>query len=217
MSGLMPAAGLSESAPGFHVFAIRPRLGAGQVEGALDANTKQYSTRKSHRKSRLGCNACKQKRVKCDEKQPRCGRCERTKKPCGYSSSGSLTQATSDCVGASKGHATNSNRRTDCSYATPIPYPLEKSNRDIHLLKHYDRITGLEQDTVTCSDILVGSQASNYLSALHFNHFDVEGYRLAKFSHLQIALSDLQSAISGPITQRQADPVLLASMMINMQ
>lgn len=50
----------SSSAPGFHVFSIRPA--AGELEP--DANTRQYTTRRSHTKSRLGCSPCKTKRVK---------------------------------------------------------------------------------------------------------------------------------------------------------
>lgn len=48
-------------------------------------------------------------------------------------------------------------------------------------------------------------------------HHDVEGYRLAKFENLQIALKDFQSAIDKPIVRGQADAILLTSMMINMQ
>lgn len=41
-------------------------------------------TRKSHRKSRLGCKTCKQRKVKCDEKQPICARCEASGRTCSY-------------------------------------------------------------------------------------------------------------------------------------
>lgn len=55
------------------------------------------------------------------------------------------------------------------------------------------------------------------VAALHLMHHDVEGYRLAKFENLQIALRDFQSAIDKPIVRGQADAILLTSMMINMQ
>lgn len=162
MSGLVPAADLCHPASGFHVFAIRSRPVAGEVEDAPNANTKQYTTRKSHRKSRFGCNPCKRKRVKCDEKRPLCGRCQRTKNPCGYSDDCSTSQVGFESIDTVKGSATNSNRGTNASSPLIVPRSLERSNRDVNLLKHYDRITGLGQDTVTCSDILVGSQAGKY-------------------------------------------------------
>ncbi|KAK4195237.1 putative transcriptional regulatory protein [Triangularia verruculosa] len=35
----------------------------------------EYRTRRPHRKSRNGCQSCKQRRKKCDERKPRCSRC----------------------------------------------------------------------------------------------------------------------------------------------
>ncbi|KAF7890273.1 hypothetical protein EAF00_008588 [Botryotinia globosa] len=34
------------------------------------------ATRRSHKKSRKGCTACKQKHLKCDERHPKCGNCQ---------------------------------------------------------------------------------------------------------------------------------------------
>ncbi|KAL4779922.1 hypothetical protein BJX76DRAFT_364802 [Aspergillus varians] len=35
----------------------------------------KFRSRRTHRKSRLGCGNCKKRRVKCDEKKPRCNNC----------------------------------------------------------------------------------------------------------------------------------------------
>ncbi|KAL4903063.1 hypothetical protein BDW74DRAFT_56189 [Aspergillus multicolor] len=43
-------------------------------------------SRKSHRKSRLGCGNCKRRRVKCDEQRPECRNCQRHSVPCDYAS-----------------------------------------------------------------------------------------------------------------------------------
>lgn len=40
--------------------------------------------RKGHKKSRLGCNSCKRRKVKCDETQPKCAGCRRLGIICGY-------------------------------------------------------------------------------------------------------------------------------------
>ncbi|KAL0573941.1 hypothetical protein V5O48_008010 [Marasmius crinis-equi] len=47
-------------------------------------STTSERTRKirTHRKSRLGCIQCKKRRVKCDEKRPVCGSCERRRTEC---------------------------------------------------------------------------------------------------------------------------------------
>ncbi|KAJ5553407.1 C6 transcription factor [Penicillium frequentans] len=40
--------------------------------------------RRSHRKSRAGCLACKRRKVKCDEGKPSCANCERHGVPCSF-------------------------------------------------------------------------------------------------------------------------------------
>ncbi|KAL3478489.1 hypothetical protein BJX99DRAFT_104608 [Aspergillus californicus] len=40
--------------------------------------------RRPHRKSRHGCKACKQRRVKCDERRPVCSNCSQREEPCEY-------------------------------------------------------------------------------------------------------------------------------------
>lgn len=42
-----------------------------------------------HRKSRLGCKECKERKVKCDETRPVCVRCQRRSRPCSYEVSAS--------------------------------------------------------------------------------------------------------------------------------
>ncbi|TVY51462.1 Sterol uptake control protein 2 [Lachnellula cervina] len=42
-----------------------------------------WRIRRPHRKTRTGCNQCKRRRVKCDERKPICTSCERNKLQCG--------------------------------------------------------------------------------------------------------------------------------------
>ncbi|KAL4744672.1 hypothetical protein BDW72DRAFT_199368 [Aspergillus terricola var. indicus] len=44
------------------------------------------TSRKSHRKSRLGCINCKRRHIKCDEAKPQCANCTSHSSVCGYSS-----------------------------------------------------------------------------------------------------------------------------------
>ncbi|KAF2095694.1 hypothetical protein NA57DRAFT_44210 [Rhizodiscina lignyota] len=43
-----------------------------------------FRTRRAHRKSRMGCFACKRRKVKCDELKPSCTRCELSLQKCAY-------------------------------------------------------------------------------------------------------------------------------------
>ncbi|KAL4951369.1 hypothetical protein BDW69DRAFT_39476 [Aspergillus filifer] len=52
--------------------------------------------RRSHQKSRHGCQECKRRRVKCDEARPVCGACARRSAICEYDSSGPLRWMTDE-------------------------------------------------------------------------------------------------------------------------
>ncbi|PTB38457.1 hypothetical protein M441DRAFT_82594 [Trichoderma asperellum CBS 433.97] len=41
--------------------------------------------RRQHTKSRLGCQTCKRRKIKCDESKPQCGNCARFSVPCDFS------------------------------------------------------------------------------------------------------------------------------------
>ncbi|CAK1364670.1 unnamed protein product [Cercospora beticola] len=219
------------TAPGYHVFSVRT------VGSNGSDDVKSYTTRKSHRKSRLGCGACKLKRVKCDEKRPVCGRCAKSNSTCDYQTPAPRA-VTKKSTGSTTSPTSPTSPPTSAPSPTiPIPRSMEQGSRDIHLLKHYDRLTSEPTDTITCSDLLVGNQSREYRTAvlrlaqensyllhgilsiacLHLDHHEVTGYRIPKLSHFQVSLGDFQNAINKPITQNEADPILLTSMMINMQ
>lgn len=47
---------------------------------------KQTRQRRAHTKSRLGCDVCKRRRIKCDESFPQCSRCIINRSECSYKS-----------------------------------------------------------------------------------------------------------------------------------
>ncbi|CCF39936.1 hypothetical protein CH063_10637 [Colletotrichum higginsianum] len=60
------------------------------IMGAEDEQTERYFTRGRLSRGRglrntTGCATCRRRHVKCDEKKPVCGGCERTKRTCAYS------------------------------------------------------------------------------------------------------------------------------------
>ncbi|KAK4246889.1 C6 transcription factor [Corynascus novoguineensis] len=66
--------------PDFRVLSFQAQQG--------NVTARRYLKRKKHRKSKVGCLACKAKRVKCDEGKPHCSRCQRNKAHCTYGSPG---------------------------------------------------------------------------------------------------------------------------------
>ncbi|EFW99311.1 c6 zinc finger domain containing protein [Grosmannia clavigera kw1407] len=79
----MGASGLSQeqsdaSAPGF--FQV---ISLGDASSSAQ-QTRDYKRRRTHKKSRGGCSACKLKRVKCDQALPTCLRCRRNQRECVY-------------------------------------------------------------------------------------------------------------------------------------
>ncbi|KAL2194693.1 C6 transcription factor [Corynascus similis CBS 632.67] len=66
--------------PDFRVLSFQTQQG--------NVTTRRYLKRKNHHKSKIGCLACKAKRVKCDEQKPHCSRCQRNRAPCTYASPG---------------------------------------------------------------------------------------------------------------------------------
>ncbi|KAI9738718.1 MAG: hypothetical protein M1834_008223 [Cirrosporium novae-zelandiae] len=51
-----------------------------------DNNGSKQVSRRSHRKSRLGCDNCKSRRIKCDESRPACGNCIKHSIHCDFTS-----------------------------------------------------------------------------------------------------------------------------------
>lgn len=52
--------------------------------GAEQGHTTSKKTRRAHRKSRNGCIECKNRHIRCDERQPSCANCEAAERTCSY-------------------------------------------------------------------------------------------------------------------------------------
>ena len=58
------------------------------IRRTFTRNTKMSdrARRRTHKKSRTGCQACKQRHVRCDERRPSCSSCDKRRVPCLYPS-----------------------------------------------------------------------------------------------------------------------------------
>ncbi|KAI5865522.1 hypothetical protein GGS23DRAFT_559636 [Durotheca rogersii] len=59
------------------------RAGAAAVPSGDPSQPRQRRVRTSKPKVKTGCNNCKQRRIKCDERRPECSQCVRSRKVCG--------------------------------------------------------------------------------------------------------------------------------------
>ena len=117
-----------------HVFTIR----------RPSDDTKAYTTRKPHKKSKSGCAACKSKRVKCDEKKPVCVRCQRSGAVCRYGD-----------------YPAPTDKALEVGVQRP-PNAMSEVSFEVRLACHYDRVTGDLVDTITFSNFLAGVGSPQY-------------------------------------------------------
>ncbi|CEL10055.1 hypothetical protein ASPCAL13182 [Aspergillus calidoustus] len=120
-------------------------------------NLQKIRSRRSHRKSRLGCGNCKKRRVKCDEKKPTCSNCLQHSIDCDFttrSASESLTpparryqfrqskyqQVASPSPQANEPPAQTTSTAIQCDIP-PIPDKGGISLGDLHLFHHFTTTT----------------------------------------------------------------------------
>ncbi|KAE8395451.1 hypothetical protein BDV23DRAFT_95124 [Aspergillus alliaceus] len=107
-------------------------------------------SRRSHRKSRHGCIACKRRRVKCDERRPECANCTNRNTPCFYAPKDPEQLPRSNTEESSPGLSSShipAQTKAPCSLhcpspgwmhgSEPLPQAPELNLRDMELLLHW--------------------------------------------------------------------------------
>lgn len=146
----------SGEAPAFHVFSVRNNHLLGAEPNPVQ-DTKDYVTRRTHRKSRAGCTTCKIKRVKCDEKTPTCSRCLRNYTHCNYDKiTSKASKEPAFTVTVLDGICPAAQDLSAPSLS--VPKTLIRSSNDLHLLKHFD--------TLSNEALLIGPAAEGYHNAI---------------------------------------------------
>lgn len=102
------------------------------------SNSNKATKRRPHSKSRLGCQTCKRRRVKCDETHPQCKNCQHLELECTY--------------------ITGSNSSSQQGPAAPVQGKL--NILDIQLFHHYTTIVcktitaaGISNDKIWCEEV----------------------------------------------------------------
>lgn len=108
------------------------------IDGVDHSKIAKKSTgkRKFHKKSRKGCATCKRRRVKCDEKRPICGNCERMGIECVYLiPEGPEDSPPADCQTSMSPPQSNSSRRSSSTSHNNKTAPIKQEETTIDPIK----------------------------------------------------------------------------------
>ncbi|EXL72614.1 hypothetical protein FOPG_11868 [Fusarium oxysporum f. sp. conglutinans race 2 54008] len=196
--------------------------------------------RLGYKKSRRGCMRCKQRRVKCDEKQP-CAACERHGLSCVYQEPSEVRRGRSaDKVDAQRDDRQKSSN-ADSSIASPDPLPylakfvtgqesIEQSTwlTDLELMHQYSTSTYLtlpradelrqiwqiELPKLSLSHVYLLHQVLS-VSAFHLAslHPDRPDYAICASQHQNKAIAGLRSAVAC-ITEESCVEIFLSSSLL---
>ena len=174
--------------------------------------TKPFHSRKTHSKSRNGCDACRRRKKKCDETKPGCSNCSRQGIICHYNDAKLSGVDQKDSLP---------------SPSTTITYhglPGLKSN-EIELLHHFHSQTLGTLGSSSVQEVITGCLAAaldidflkHAIFALAASHsmFLLERHDLSMNHHLDRALSTFRQRLSFPVTAIQVDAVLTCCVLLN--
>ncbi|PVH85486.1 hypothetical protein DL98DRAFT_511538 [Cadophora sp. DSE1049] len=139
------------------------------------------TSRKPHTKSRNGCGQCKRRKVKCDERGPKCSNCSKWRDLCDYELFGLPTCSPAGKRKASSDSQSSGKKRSSPTPPAPVPSLPDMNLEHLELMHHYSIHTSRTFHTFNDGrwDILIPSQAASHeflmhallgVSALHIFH-----------------------------------------------
>ncbi|KAG5952216.1 hypothetical protein E4U53_001362 [Claviceps sorghi] len=130
---------------------------------------KPFYAKRSHKKSRMGCQKCKARRVKCDEQRPSCGTCLFRKETCLYVATirhKSRQQKARSASNSSRSSLTSRTASCDASHPAPIVVVREPVASlpgydpvDMRIIWHFI--------TNTCSSFSTGGAGLQHVMRIH--------------------------------------------------
>ncbi|PHH69160.1 hypothetical protein CDD80_6971 [Ophiocordyceps camponoti-rufipedis] len=186
-------------------------------------SVRPYLKRKPHARSRTGCLACKQRRVKCDEGRPCCDRCLRLDFPCSYASD--LSRA-----------AVIASRPAPALTVDPLaslgPSQSKHGTPRTHLLHHLFGSVALPASNQfalpltgqNATALLALGQSQTYLlnsilaiAASHMRHHCISNQpsRVAERFWLSLACANFRAALAQPLNSQTADALIMTSIVVN--
>lgn len=151
-------------------------------------SSESHTKRRHHRKSRLGCNQCKRRKIKCDETRPACLNCCRREVNCSYALSSAAAGGrpgarTCNCPCCHSGDATSAQ---SCDQSITVadsglePAPTENTAADLprilaeqsaQLVSLSQQINSMERSMVKTSQRVSPQPTLTYTDMDLANHF----------------------------------------------
>merc|ERR1711939_426918 len=139
------------------------------------------TSRRPHTKSRNGCGQCKRRKVKCDERAPKCSNCCKWRDLCDYEISGLPTCSPAGKRKGSSGSPSHVKKRSSPTPSAPGPSLPDINLEHLELMYHYSVSTSRTFHTFNDGrwEVLIPSQAASHeflmhallgVSALHIFH-----------------------------------------------
>ncbi|APA09404.1 hypothetical protein sscle_05g041740 [Sclerotinia sclerotiorum 1980 UF-70] len=100
------------------------------------------SSRRSHRKTRTGCNNCKRRKIKCGEGKPSCLNCLKHSIPCDYSRANAAAAA-KKTPSASPGSSASASVPSDSLSRTAEGHDLCLNLLDLEIFNHFCKSTSI--------------------------------------------------------------------------
>ena len=174
---------------------------------------KPFHPRKSHLKSRGGCDACKRRKKKCDELIPTCSGCSKLKVLCHY-----------DDARLSRVGRKNAIQPPASTVVTHHGLPTLKPD-EIELLHHFQSQTLGTIGSLSVQEVVTGCLAAAFefdflrytIFALAASHlmFLSEHHNMSREHHLQRALHTFRQRLSSPISAAHVDAVLTSCVLLD--
>ncbi|KAF2684897.1 hypothetical protein K458DRAFT_487150 [Lentithecium fluviatile CBS 122367] len=216
-----------------HAFRIRPALLPESSSSVTleSVPTEVSHARRAHTKSRRGCDYCKLRRKKCDERKPICTLCGNKGVECVYNKNKLPRQSNRDTA------VSNTPTVQLCLWPGPRAPAVLTSNTsevaytkyDLYLIDHFVKRAAQYFELPEMSGIYsvkALNLAKQYpylmhamiaLAACHLQHVGIDAgcYRLPEAFHCQMATRGLRNAVVSIKGVMQSDAVLTTSMLLN--
>lgn len=176
-------------------------------------SSKAFHSRKTHSKSRAGCDQCKRRRKKCDEFTPICSACSDKKLPCHYSF---FTKS-----GSTESKALSPSPSSTVSFSGLPGFDSYESELLHHFTSHTLATLGSSSVQEVVGSCLAAATNFGFLKhavlGLAASHllFLTNGHDLAMYYHLDRALSTFRQRLTSPVAGSEIDPLITSCVLLN--
>ncbi|CAM1506187.1 Fc.00g058280.m01.CDS01 [Cosmosporella sp. VM-42] len=192
--------------------------------------TREHKRRKFHSKSRQGCLACKQKKVKCDETHPICRRCIRTNRNCFYQAGNSPESDSEDQEPSQKSlqKRRSGTPLTQLKYRFPllVEYATPGGGTSTEqLLHHFSQNQNAFAEACLSIPVWHIAWSHPYLvnailavSACHLRHHapNPRPHEVAECYQQRLTLRGFQESLTRQMSQGRSDALIMTAVFLNL-